>query len=550
MNPRIISYTRFSSKRQAHGKSEERQGDAAQKWCRENGFELDENISDLGVSAFRGKHRNSGALSAFLKRIDDGKIPPGSYLLIEHFDRLTREEVSDAQDLVKLILKKGVNIVTLLDGRVYTRESLNHLESLLVMILMFSRSHEESRAKGDRVAETFQRRRAEGTRVFGAAPGWLRRKDGSDAREWEVIPELAAIVVRVFELAAKGIGGPSIARLANREKWAIPTRRTAASTQHWHSKLPQILLRNRAVLGETEHMLMNRKALEAAGSTGAISTGQVITDYYPRIVSDRLWHRAQGAIASRKTVPPKRDQNYFNIYAGLLKCGYCGASMQRKVEPRGRSRAQLVCTSKLAGISSCRTASAGKTDGPVLSEICAAGGADLGLGYEKQAVQEDIVVATSQLEDISSKMRNLSTAIQAVGPVSELLLSLGELKSKRDSIEKLIEERSQQLALEPNSAFDTSYAESVIAVLYEKSEAAMQLRADCNARLRRAINSIQLWAYDVAIAEFKNGIRVLVYLQPKVFGDSQPKWAEQHKMSKDFMNEFHQAGLLPVSKTP
>lgn len=279
MKPRVISYTRFSSRRQRHGRSEERQGDAARAWCERNGLELDENISDLGVSAFRGKHRNKGALSEFLRRIEEGKIPPGSYLLIEHFDRLTREEVSDAQDLVKLILKKDVNIVTLLDGRVYTRDSLNDLHSLLVMILMFSKAHEESRAKGDRVADTFKRKRSEGKRVFGAAPGWLKRKNGSD--EWEVIPELAAIVVRVFELAASGVGGPSIARIANDEKWPVPTRKTAVSTTYWHSKLPQILLRNRAVLGETEHTFTNRKALEDAGSEKAIKSGLVLKEYYP-----------------------------------------------------------------------------------------------------------------------------------------------------------------------------------------------------------------------------------------------------------------------------
>jgi len=500
-----------------------------------NGFELDENISDLGVSAFRGRHRNKGALSTFLRRIQDGKIPKGSYLLIEHFDRLTREEVSDAQDLVKLILREGVNIVTLLDGRVYSRESLNDLEALLVMLMMFSRAHEESRAKGDRVAETFKRKRAEGNRVFGAAPGWLRRKQGSALGEWEAISELADIVVRVFELAAAGLGGPSIARIANAEKWPVPTRRTAASTAHWHSKLPQILLRNRAVLGEAQHTLTNRKALEAAGSEEAIKTGKVIEDYYPRIVSDRLWHLAQAAITSRKTVPKKRDQNYFNIYAGLMKCGHCGASIQRKVELRGWSRAQLVCTSKLAGVTSCRTAAASKTDAPVLSFICRSGGADLGLGYDKQAVQEDIAIATSQVKEITLKLEHLSTAIQDVGPVHELLQSLSSLKDERDSIKKLIEERKQQLEQEPNSMFDTSYADSVISVLYEKSDAAMQLRADCNARLRRAVDSIRIWAYDMVTVEFKNMMRIGFRLDPKNKGDSQPQWEEHVKQ----MYEFH-----------
>lgn len=104
----------------------------------------------------------------------------------------------------------------------------------------------------------------------------------------------------------------------------------------------------------------------------------------------------------------------------------------------------------------------------------------------------------------------------------------------RESLENLVNERKQQLAQEPNSPFDTSYSYSVVKVLYEKSEAAMQLRAGCNARLRRAINVIRLWAYDMAEVEFKNGMKLVVYLQPKVFGDPQEQWAAHQNMSCEF----------------
>lgn len=83
--------------------------------------------------------------------------------------------------------------------------------------------------------------------------------------------------------------------------------------------------------------------------------------------------------------------------------------------------------------------------------------------------------------------------------------------------------------------FDTSYADSVISVLYEKSDAAMQLRADCNARLRRAVDSIRIWAYDMVTVEFKNMMRIGFRLDPKNKGDSQPQWEEHVKQ----MYEFH-----------
>lgn len=306
MGIRVISYTRMSTKRQhVEGTSEERQEDLAKAWCERNGYELDENIADLGVSAFRGKHRNKGALSLFLKRVEEGRVPKGSFLLIENFDRLTREEVSDAQDLVKSILKKGVNIVTLLDKeKVYTNESLNDLGTLFVMMAVFARAHEESRSKGDRVARTFEKMRNNGEKVFGAAPGWLKRVEGHKSREWEVIPELAAVVVKVFEKAAAGMGGPSIARLANSEKWPVPTRVTNKRPDNWHSKMPSIILRNRGVLGEAQLMLRGRLHLKEAMSDVPVPHGPPIPDYYPRVREDASQPRQKSWVAGAVTSRP------------------------------------------------------------------------------------------------------------------------------------------------------------------------------------------------------------------------------------------------------
>ena len=61
----VISYTRFSSKRQAKGDSYRRQTDMSAKWCQENGYELDTILryEDLGVSAWSGASTEIGAFS-------------------------------------------------------------------------------------------------------------------------------------------------------------------------------------------------------------------------------------------------------------------------------------------------------------------------------------------------------------------------------------------------------------------------------------------------------------------------------------------------------
>jgi DNA invertase Pin-like site-specific DNA recombinase len=61
---------------------------------------LVENYRDLGVSAFRGKNADHGALKAFLDRVESGLIQPGSYLIVESLDRLSRTDITYALQLV------------------------------------------------------------------------------------------------------------------------------------------------------------------------------------------------------------------------------------------------------------------------------------------------------------------------------------------------------------------------------------------------------------------------------------------------------------------
>src|SRR5205823_10180715 len=115
---------RFSSPEQSRGDSARRQteGVAAdhspEAWCRRSGVRLDTSLSlrDEGVSAFRGRHRENPdeyALAAFLQLVESGRVPKGSYLVVENLDRLTREKIVPAVNLFTGILLAGVKIVQL-----------------------------------------------------------------------------------------------------------------------------------------------------------------------------------------------------------------------------------------------------------------------------------------------------------------------------------------------------------------------------------------------------------------------------------------------------
>src|SRR5687768_15174583 len=94
--PKAYSHTRMSTPEQLKGDSKRRQEDRARRYAEEQGLEIADRFDDFGVSAFKGKNAELGALSEFTRLVDDGTIERGSYLLVESMDRLTRQTIPEA----------------------------------------------------------------------------------------------------------------------------------------------------------------------------------------------------------------------------------------------------------------------------------------------------------------------------------------------------------------------------------------------------------------------------------------------------------------------
>src|SRR5262245_23575302 len=109
------SYIRFSNREQKKGDSLRRQTEQAEAYAARRGWTLDTslNLRDLGVSAFRGDNALVGNLGVFLDAIKRGTVKPGSVLIVESFDRLSRQGIDEGYEVVKKILKAGIIIVTL-----------------------------------------------------------------------------------------------------------------------------------------------------------------------------------------------------------------------------------------------------------------------------------------------------------------------------------------------------------------------------------------------------------------------------------------------------
>lgn len=313
MAGKVYSYIRFSDARQAAGFSTDRQQAYALSWAKEHGLALDEELSmrDEGLSAYHQKHVKHGALGLFLAAVETGTVEPGSVLVVEGLDRLSRAEPIQAQAQLASIINAGISVVTASDGKVYSRErlKLNPMDlvySLLVMI----RAHEESDTKSKRVRDAIRRQclgwqngTFRGLVRYGKSPSWLHVVDG----KWQPIPERVAALQAAVAMFQRGLGAGAIALKLHEQGMAFSG--VVPSSGHILRLLP-----HPALVGD--------KHVELDGET------HVLTDYYPPVICREVQAEVLrlSELRGRRRVKGEIPSLFTGL--GITLCGYCGAPMK------------------------------------------------------------------------------------------------------------------------------------------------------------------------------------------------------------------------------
>ena len=315
--PLAYSYIRMSTERQLKGDSLRRQTELSQKFATEQGLELVKNfeLHDIAVSAFKGDNLKSGALGKFLDAVNHGEIPQGSYLLVESFDRLSRQDIDIALSLFLQITKSGINIATLTDGQVYKAHE-TRFEQLIYSIVVMARAHEESETKSKRISAAWANKRANiGKQILTRMrPAWLEVSE--DKTKFVPIPDRVEAIQRIFLEGSSGEGSYSITRRLN-EDGVLPFGRSNGWIESYVSKI----LKNRAVLGEFQ------PCQKIDGKR--VPVGDLIDDYFPRIIDEDIFLKVQVDRRARSVHGGGRKGKFQrNLFTHLVKCTYCGASMR------------------------------------------------------------------------------------------------------------------------------------------------------------------------------------------------------------------------------
>lgn len=438
----------------------------AEDYCARKGLTLHPySYRDLGVSAFKRKNIEKGALASFIEAVSKGVVKKGSYLVIEQFDRLSRADTNKALMLLLKLVESGIKVVTLVDEKIWDEESVKETTNLILAIVYMSRANNESAAKARRLSDVWEqkKKRASGPErvvVTRECPRWLVMKE--DRSGFDVIMKNAESIRQVFEMYLNGYGVSSIVSKANQEQWPCPGKtpvrqpgeniedfkKREALGPTWHTSNIGRLLKNRALVGEYQPCQTHP---EIPGKK--VPSGPPIKDYYPVIISEETFLRAQAVNARRGRFPGRRDVALKNWLQGVLRCT-CGQSYVRKNK---NSIAQpeyaiYYCTNRVRGVSKCPGSNAWQLERAMISVLSFSA---------PQHFQDSSILETIKAEKeakvatLLNLEKNQSRIIEAISSTDEVIF---ELIEKLNACKSSIKTTKKEI-LEIDEKINTHYCD-------------------------------------------------------------------------------------------
>lgn len=474
------SYMRFSRPEQGEGDSLRRQTAKRDAWLKKNGVKLDTSVSlqDKGISAFTGEHRSNPdrhALAAFLELVKQGRIPRGSFLIVENLDRLSREHIRPALTLLLNLIDAGIRVVQLLPVEMVYDESAEPM-TLMMAIMELSRGHSESVVKSERVGDAWQQKKQlaaeKGEPLTARCPAWLRLVDG----KWEVIEEAAEAVRLIFRWAIEGHGIGVITKKLNADDVpAISTGKRAA--QYWARSYVAKILANRATIGEYQPYKGRGKRRRPDGDP--------IPHYYPAVVREEDFFAARAALANRKNKAGRLAKAGVNVFAHLLRDARDGGSVHQIDKGKKAGGRSLVSYRAIQGAGHYVSFPLTVFEDAVFSCLRELNPRELLPQKDRSA--DKVMALSGQLEETEGRIERLKAKLLDSPEVDSLVDVLRTLDGKRKGLAEDLAAARQRAASPLVEAW--GQARSLIDVLDRAPDQA-EVRVRLRAALRRIVDSI------------------------------------------------------------
>jgi DNA invertase Pin-like site-specific DNA recombinase len=314
---RAVSYARFSTDLQ-NEKSAEDQTELCQAFARREGFRV--------VEAYRDEAKSGASLhgrEGILDLLADAKAGKFDVVVVEQLDRLSRD-MADMATIHKHLSFLGIKIIEVHGGEANTLSV--GMRAIFAQLFREDNTHKVRRGMTSKIKQ--------GLSAGGKAYGY--RPDPASRGKPQIVPEEAAVVLRIFEDYAKGTSPKAICHQLTREGIRPPRGK------HWSpSALVGFkargtgMLRNPIYVGKLVwnkvRMIKNPDTGKRVSRANPESEWQLADVPELQIVSNDLFDAVQAQLAGRshmaKGNPIGVNNRPKRLLSGLLKCSACGSGM-------------------------------------------------------------------------------------------------------------------------------------------------------------------------------------------------------------------------------
>ena len=448
------SLIRFSTDKQEWGDSFRRQIERCQAECQRRGWTFDPklNISDLGVSAFRGKNFDRRfALGKFLEASKANLLLPNPVLIIENLDRFSRDILDNADTEFWGLVKRGVNVLVLsMGGEPYTKGDENNAVKRALVLFEFDRAHRESERKSDLIKSVITNKvtnAGNGLKVClgNWVPKWVSFK-GTKGQPGVYEPNDKWDMVKwIIDAYLSGMSIAAIAKQLRREHKPL----LGKNGKKWFPANVRHILGSEALLG---HVTVN---------------GETFKNHLPAILNDTQWNQLKEKLrqnTNRKGGLAKK-QSIRNLFANRVQCAKCGGAVtvitpgdKHRKGDNGNIRTYYQCrNSPRFGGKCCGLAIPVKNVEEDFFVLFLKEQPTELLGKHNVEHSNKVAEIQSRIALHDKRIENLAKAVAATDNLPQVVKELNTEKAKRDKATAELEEANRAMLSANNAplAFDS-----------------------------------------------------------------------------------------------
>ena len=328
MKPRCAAYARYSSDRQSPASIQDQLRTCREFADRQNWEFLEEHVYTDKALSGAGSDR-----PAFRRLIQAAASLPKPFdvLLVDDTSRVSRN-VGETSRFYEQLEFQGIRVMALSQGIDSQSEQAGVLLSVhgIVDSLYI-------KELGKKTHRGLEGRALLGLCTGGRCFGYDNVREG-DLVHQQINSSEAAIVQRIFEMAAEGGSLKVIARKLNDESVPSPRPRSGKQYATWCPTAIREMLRRELYAGQ---VIWNRsRFVKAPGTNKRLrrerprNEWRIVERPELRIIDDALWMRVQQRIETIAAQFKGKRPGLYNraasspyLLTGFLKCGSCGASL-------------------------------------------------------------------------------------------------------------------------------------------------------------------------------------------------------------------------------